>query len=169
MRKSLPYVLLVFVSLFMASAPFGKAAPTAGENSGSFTVILEHHYLDGETREEFISHRGRDLSEIIKKYRGWILVDLGIGHIRLKKYVDDISPLLKANGFFGVTDEGILSTFDGEPTDGNVIQSFFQIDLGKLESGTQQKLRKGIPVRSKDEFLEVLKAFQPYQVTANME
>lgn len=85
--------------------------------------------------------------------------------IVFKKYVDDISPLLKSNGFFGVTDDGTLSIFNGKPDVTNVIHSFFQIDIGKLETKTQKELVKGIPVRTKEDFLHVLEAFKPYSVT----
>lgn len=47
----------------------------------------------------------------------------------------------------------------------NVIHSFFQIDMGKLETKTQKELVKGIPVRTKEDFLHVLEAFKPYSVT----
>lgn len=79
--------------------------------------------------------------------------------------MDDISPLLKSNGFFGVTNDGTLSIFNGKPDITNVIHSFFQIDIGKLETKMQKDLAEGIPVRTKEDFLLVLETFKPYSIT----
>ena len=78
------------------------------------------------------------------------------------KKAEDISPLLKANGYFGVTDDGILTIFNGKPYKSHIIQSFFQIDVGKLESTKREELIKGIPIKTKDRYVEVLETFKTY-------
>ena len=78
-------------------------------------------------------------------------------------HIDDISPLLKSNGYFGITEEGILTIFDGKPDEqSKIIQSFYQIDVEKLESHQHNLLKNGIKVFSKDEYEQVLEAFKPY-------
>ena len=79
-----------------------------------------------------------------------------------RKQVNDISPLLKANGYFGVTDEGVLTIYNGRPDQSMIIQSFYQIDVNKLESRVQQELLQGIPIKTKDRYVEVLETFKPY-------
>jgi forespore regulator of the sigma-K checkpoint len=72
--------------------------------------------------------------------------------------------LLKANGFFGITEDGVLSIFNGRPDQLRIIQSFFQIDIMKLESAKQEELLQGIPIKTKDRFVEVLETFKPYSL-----
>jgi len=79
-----------------------------------------------------------------------------------RKQMDDISPLLKANGYFGITEDGVLTIFNGRPDRSRIIQSFFQIDVRKLESKKQEELIQGIPIKTKDRYVEVLETFKPY-------
>ncbi|WP_316252550.1 BofC C-terminal domain-containing protein [Bacillus aquiflavi] len=44
------------------------------------------------------------------------------------------------------------------------MQSFFQIDVKKLESQLHDQLKKGIPIRTKDKYFEVIEAFQHYSL-----
>lgn len=126
------------------------------------TVILQLFYLDGEVSEEIVTEKVTKMEDLWNEYRDWKLVDIYTDQVILKKEINDISPLLKANGYFGLTEDGTLSIFNGRPENMDIIQSFFQIDINKLESKKQQSLRDGIPVRDKDQFQEVLKAFKPY-------
>lgn len=127
-------------------------------------VILERHYLDGDRSEEVVIEE-LTYSEIRKKYTDWSFVFANQDYIKFTKFVNDISPLLKSNGFFGITKDGTLSIFNGNPNEENVIHSFFQIDLGKLDTRSQEQLVKGIPVRTKEDFIQVLEAFKPYSLT----
>ncbi len=160
------FVGIILTGIFMANSLFLKQvdAEDGAINQGPMVVVLERHYLDGDKSEEIIIEN-LSASEIQEKYADWVLVHVNGNRIVFKKYVDDISPLLKSNGFFGVTDDGTLSIFNGKPDVTNVIHSFFQIDMGKLETKTQKELVKGIPVRTKEDFLHVLEAFKPYSVT----
>ncbi|KAF0823668.1 intercompartmental signaling factor BofC [Cytobacillus firmus] len=125
-------------------------------------VILEREYLDGEVSQETIEETIWTLEDFWAKYDQWQLVDMDIDYMVFRRKVDDISPLLKANGYFGVTEDGTLTIFNGKPQNTNIIQSFFQIDLGKLESAKCEELKKGIPIVSKDRYVEVLETFKSY-------
>jgi forespore regulator of the sigma-K checkpoint len=70
--------------------------------------------------------------------------------------------LLKTNGYFGITHKGVLSIFNGRPEQSKIIQSFFQIDIKKLESNKQKELLDGIPIKTKDRYVHVLETFKPY-------
>ena len=128
------------------------------------TVILQLFYLDGEVREEIVTEHAQ-LEDLWHKYKDWDLVDFNTHRVVFKKNIDDISPLLKANGYFGLSEDGILSVFDGKPANRNVIHSFFQIDIQKLESRKQEQLAEGIPVRTKEDFQKVLNAYKPFSRT----
>ncbi|UII55019.1 intercompartmental signaling factor BofC [Cytobacillus spongiae] len=126
------------------------------------TIILERAYLDGEISEEKIKDQIWSMEEFWAKYDQWQLVDISQKYVVFRQDVDDISPLLKANGYFGITEDGILTIFNGKPQDYNVIQSFFQIDIGKLESTKHKELQEGIRIKTKDRYVEVLETFKNY-------
>ena len=51
----------------------------------------------------------------------------------------------------------------------DIIQSFFQIDIKKLEGKKQEELKKGIPIKSKEDYDKVLKALKPYSIQTQVE
>ena len=80
-------------------------------------------------------------------------------------YVDDISPLLKGNGYFGIKADGTISIFNGKPVKDQVIQSFYQIDMKKLESRQQTELLKGVKIENKERYSQFLEAYKPYSIS----
>lgn len=129
-----------------------------------FTVILEKIYVDGEISQEVVHETCWSMENFWAKYDQWQMVDMDETTFVFRRQVDDISPLLKANGFFGITEDGVLTIFNGRPDHFKIIQSFFQIDIKKLESKTQEELIQGIPIKSKDHYVEVLETFKPYSL-----
>jgi forespore regulator of the sigma-K checkpoint len=127
-------------------------------------VILKREYLDGEVSVEKVNEQILSMEDFWAQYEDWKLVEEDEGAMVFKKEVDDISPLLKANGYFGVSDDGTLTIFKGKPGSNQVIQSFFQIDMEKLESNQHQMLKKGIPVQSKDNYHEIINSFKGYSL-----
>lgn len=125
-------------------------------------VILERVYLDGEVSEEAVEETIWSMEDFWARYDQWQLVDMDIDQLVFRQQMDDISPLLKANGYFGITDDGTLTIFNGRPQKTNIIQSYFQIDLGRLESTKCEELKKGIPIMTKDRYVEVLETFKNY-------
>jgi forespore regulator of the sigma-K checkpoint len=126
-------------------------------------VILERVYLDGETSQERIQETIWSTEDFWAFYEEWLLVDSNESEMIFRKEIDDISPLLKMNGYFGITEEGILSIYEGEPTKDRVIQSFFQLDTSKLKSQQHLDLMKGIPVQDLKNYEEVLSVFGQYK------
>ena len=96
------------------------------------------------------------------------IVDSDDVQIVLQRKVDDISPLLKTSGYFGVSEEGgILQIFKGVPKSDNAIHSFFQIDMKKLESYERAKLKRGIRIKSKEGFVKTIEKMKQYAVQNN--
>lgn len=126
------------------------------------TVILERVYLDGEISEEKVEETVLSMEDLLYRYDGWQFIRMNEDTVVFQQYIDDISPLLKANGYFGLTEEGVLTIFNGRPDESKIIQSFFQIDVGKLESRKRLQLKKGIPIKTKDQYEKVIEAFKPY-------
>lgn len=132
------------------------------QESLQIRVLLERMYLDGEVSQESVTETIWSMEEFWAKYDQWQLIDMDENQMIFRKYMDDISPLLKANGYFGITDNGVLTIFNGKPQNSNIIQSFFQIDLGRLESKKCEELKKGIPIKTKEQYVEVIETFKTY-------
>ncbi|WP_225228724.1 intercompartmental signaling factor BofC [Bacillus sp. PS06] len=129
----------------------------------TLTVILERVYLDGEVSEEILEETIWAMEDFWAQYEDWQLIHHDEEQVVFQQHVDDISPLLKSNGYFGISDEGVLTIFDGKPNSSNkVIQSFFQIDVEKLESRQHNLLKKGIKVGNKAEYINVLETYRTY-------
>jgi len=150
-------VILLSTNLFVGNIGVVKARE---EDPKKLEVVLKRVYLDGEVSEEYVEETVWSMEDFWSKYDKWQLVDMNSKGLIFKQDVDDISPLLKANGYFGITDDGILTIYNGKPEKENIIQSFFQLDLKKLESKQQENLQKGIPIKSKDRYVRVLETFK---------
>ncbi|MCM3002623.1 BofC C-terminal domain-containing protein [Priestia koreensis] len=153
---------IVFISCFI-----GFSHPAYGavsEKAHQTTILLERVYLDGVVGEEEIEQKNMTKEAAISEYNEWRLVAEFDDELIFRTHVDDISPLLKANGYFGVSGEGILSVYEGVPTSQQqkVIQSFFQLDINKLESRQHEQLQHGIRIHSKDQYLALLNFYKPY-------
>lgn len=127
------------------------------------TVILERVYVDGEVSEEILKETILSMEDFWAQYEDWSLVHQDEEQVVFQQRIDDISPLLKTNGYFGLTEDGILTIFNGKPDESDkVIQSFFQIDVEKLESYQHDLLKKGIKVGTKDEYINVIETYKTY-------
>lgn len=174
MRAGLTTVLIILcTSFFMGLDGKHPVHVQAEETNGTLpkdeeplelTIHLKRVYLDGETSEEVVKEVIFALEDFWAKYKSWQLVDMNEDRLLFEKRIDDISPLLKMNGYFGITDDGTLSIFNGKPEKADVIQSFFQIDVKKLESSQHMKLMQGIPVKSKEEFSKVVESMRKYSM-----
>lgn len=162
------FILFAIVNLpvMMGSAETLSVAHKQSEELDplQLPIILERVYLDGEMSQEKVMETVSSLEEFFEKYKEWKLIEMNDGKMIFQQQVDDISPLMKANGYFGITQDGILTIFNGKPSQSNVIQSFFQLDVKKLESKHHEQLKIGIPIKSKDNYVEVLEVFEHYSI-----
>ncbi|OQP06299.1 Forespore regulator of the sigma-K checkpoint, BofC [Geobacillus sp. 46C-IIa] len=157
--RILSILLLAAAIVLPTHWTFAASAPV------KMTIVLQQQYVDGEISEEKRVETVVSLTEIWKKYRDWQLITLDDRTIVFRKTINDISPLLKTNGYFGITNDGTLSIFNGKPNQsGEIIQSFFQIDVGKLESRQQAKLKQGIRVLSKEQYEQVIEIYRHFAV-----
>jgi forespore regulator of the sigma-K checkpoint len=142
------------------------STPEAQTVSGPITVevYLNRNYLDGKQSQEVVYETIWSMEDFWASYADWQLVDQEVNKVIFEQKVNDISPISKVNGFFGLTESGILTIFNGKPHEEEVIKSFYQIDLGKLESGLIEDLKDGIRIQSKQDYTEVLERFRPYAI-----
>jgi forespore regulator of the sigma-K checkpoint len=161
-RKKEMRILATFFIMIAACVLLVQTA-IAAPSSVKMTIILERQYLDGEVSQETKEENVVSMKDIWKKYKDWQLVNMDDQTIVFRKTVNDISPLLKANGYFGITEDGTLSIFEGKPAHSTrIIQSFFQIDVRKLESRQHEQLKKGIRVLSKSQYKDVIETYRHF-------
>ncbi|PYZ95294.1 sporulation-like protein BofC [Salipaludibacillus keqinensis] len=161
--------LIIFLIMFTSPVLIGKMKVSASESLVSdqpheVEVLLQRQYLDGEMSEEELEETIWSMEDFWSYYDEWELVDQNKDQIVFRKEINDISPLMKMHGYFGIEDDGTLSIYNGKPTENEVIQSFFQINTKQLKSHLHESLLEGIPVSTKDEYLEVLKIYQKYAI-----
>ncbi|MCD5323706.1 MULTISPECIES: intercompartmental signaling factor BofC [Pontibacillus] len=180
MRRVRLALILVAVGLFvggirsMDSMPIKASESSQVQTAGSkvavqepleMEVVLQRVYIDGHVGEERKKETIWAMEDFWARYEGWELVDQQVGHITFRKEVDDLSPFVKEAGYFGLNEGNELILFDGTSDETQVIHSFFQIDVGKLESFQSQELQEGIKIKSKDQYLSLLKKYEYFSIT----
>ncbi|WP_077621034.1 intercompartmental signaling factor BofC [Bacillus sinesaloumensis] len=170
--RTLIRVIVCLAVVFILPSFSGIGAELAEENKEAVqevtgplevTVILERVYVDGEVSEEILKETILSMEDFWAQYENWNLVHQDEDQVVFQQHIDDISPLLKTNGYFGLTEDGILTIFNGKPEESDkVIQSFFQIDTDKLKSYEHDLLKKGIKVGTKDEYINVIETYKTY-------
>lgn len=96
-------------------------------------------------------------------------VELGQdGAVTFTEKIDDLSEACKNNAYFGLDKTGNLSLFEGPPDGEKVIRTFFQLNMGYLESSLQpetiDQLKEGIRVLDMEEYNSVLSTFSEFAV-----
>ncbi len=145
----------------------GQDSSVLGKAPIQRTVILQRVYLDGEMSEEKIEETIISMDDFWRKYDKWLLVDQNDEQLVFQTYVDDISPLLKGNGYFGIKSDGTITIFNGKPAKEQIIQSFYQIDLKKLETNKKSELQSGVKVVNKERYLKFLEVYKAYSTPAS--
>ncbi|WP_050615898.1 BofC C-terminal domain-containing protein [Bacillus testis] len=162
-KKAYIFALSLILILLNAIVWPDKGEASAAMATDIRKVTLQKIYMDGEMTEETTVKEAQSVESIMEKYRAWKLVYESEKELVFQKYIDDISPLMKAHGYFGVTEDGILTIFNGKPTKLDVIQTFFQLDVDLLEVKRREELAEGIRVKDKKRYQSVLETFKPYK------
>ncbi|MBM7644703.1 forespore regulator of the sigma-K checkpoint [Scopulibacillus daqui] len=126
-------------------------------------VHLKKDYLDGISIESTREAHLLSVKQYVAAFDDWRLVKQTKGSLYFEKKINDISPVAKAVGIFGLTNNGTLTIFEGNPDKNQIIQTFFQIDTKALEVNDYKHLNQGIPVRDKKHFQQVMKALAKYE------
>lgn len=93
-----------------------------------------------------------------------------LNHLLMDEPTDEI---ISENTYFGLDENGILSLFEGLPSEKKVIRSFFQLNVEHLESSLPRdmvnQLYEGIKVTDYAEYNSVLSTFSDYAVDISEE
>lgn len=130
-------------------------------------LVLETRYVCG-TETEVKQFENIQALEAWLEEEGdaWQLVEKKENSFKVIKEVEDLSPLCKNEGYFGLTEDGILTLFQGPPEEKQVIESFFRIDTDLLNVSLPteeiEMLKKGIRVANVAEYFSILSTYGQY-------
>jgi forespore regulator of the sigma-K checkpoint len=139
------------------------------QNGERAEVVLHIVYVCGEETESLGSLNPDEIASLLSLHPGWTasMEPNGIS-VRLERRVNDLSPHCKSHAYFGIDRSGHFSLYDGEPKDDKVMRTFFQLDIGYLESslpaGQFEQLSRGIRVCDIEEYNSVLSTFSDYAI-----
>ncbi|WP_139490301.1 BofC C-terminal domain-containing protein [Brevibacillus dissolubilis] len=142
----------------------GKAVPV---DSNSRKLVLSRTYLCGMKDEEQKMISDVSLEQLLKTYIGWEIAALEADKVVLHRRENDIAPACKEHGYFGLSPDGMLTLFNGVPSDRNVIQTFYQINTSRMQVSLPkeeiEQLKKGIRIRDLAEYNSVLSTYGEFQ------
>ncbi|MEW9667234.1 BofC C-terminal domain-containing protein [Ammoniphilus sp. 3BR4] len=128
-------------------------------------LVLKKTYVCGTETEEKITRMVPSIDQLFIDFADWELVSNDGNEFVFKKFVQDLGPLCQENGYFGLSEDGTLTLFEGPPKEQKVIQTFFHIDTEKLESSLQNDLallREGIRIHDLAEYNSILSTYGEY-------
>ncbi|MEQ6375791.1 BofC C-terminal domain-containing protein [Bacillaceae bacterium S4-13-56] len=122
-------------------------------------IELKTKYIDGQEEEVRKKQTIWSMEDLWSDYSDYRVTHQDQGEINFLREVDDISPETKENGRIGINEKGELTLYYGNPEKGKAVHSYFQINLDALESYQYEELEKGIPIPTKEVFLEVMETY----------
>lgn len=129
-------------------------------------ITLQSSYVCGTEEEQKLTKTVASPDAVLLEYQDWELVSKQDHHFVFKKLVHDLAPVCKDNGYFGLTENGVLTLFEGRPEGQKVIQTFFQIDTERFESSLLKNdldlLKKGIRIHDLSEYNSILSTYGEY-------
>ena len=135
-----------------------------------FVLVLETNYLcgtqteikqfeDEQTLQAWVDTQDVPWQLVEKKDRTYVMVH---------EVKDDLAPVCKEEGYFGLSEDGVLTIYQGPPTENQVIQTFFRIDTERLESKLPASeihtLQEGIRIRDVADYRQVLSMYEEFAI-----
>ncbi|MDP4095185.1 BofC C-terminal domain-containing protein [Paenibacillus sp. P96] len=131
-------------------------------------VHLLTNYVCGVETALLGNYRAEDLASLLEQHPDWSGRLNAKGEVWLEREVADLSPMCKKNSYMGIGSGKQLTLFEGPPQKEKVIRTFFQLDIGSMETslpeGVFQQLREGIRIQDIEEYNSVISTFSDYAV-----
>ncbi len=138
------------------------------ERTKLIRVVLQTEYICGVETEQLGRMDTAQLKVLLVQHSEWEAKVTSTDTLQLKQRVDDLSPICKHQAYISIDADGNLNLYEGKPAEENVIRTFFQLDVGTLESslpdGVLEQLQEGIRVQDKDEYDSVISTFSDFAV-----
>lgn len=134
-----------------------------------WNVVIQKKYLVGPMVIEQGLYSTSELDQLIASLANVAIIEESEDTIVYEQMIEDLSPILKANGYFAMDPKGVLHLYQGgAKEEHNIIQTFFQIDIERLETTLPveeyMQLREGIPFTSLAEYNSILSTYSEYAV-----
>ncbi|WP_373562357.1 BofC C-terminal domain-containing protein [Halobacillus litoralis] len=120
------------------------------------TIVMKEHYLDGVVETTTKQETIWSMMDFWASFEGWRIENQELDRIVFQRQVEDISPLTKQHGYFGLNENGELAVFQGIPNEGKVMESFKPIPVKPLESKRIDVLKGGIKIKDSAHFEQVV-------------
>ena len=131
-------------------------------------VFLEKNYVCGTETINLGDFTPEEMITLVKQHPGWSGYIEAENDLVVQETVNDLSPHCKENAYMSLDKEGNLTLFDGKPKEEKTIRTFFQLDVGSMETslpaGVLEQLQNGIRVQDIEEYNSVLSTFGDYAV-----
>ncbi|MGO4528872.1 BofC C-terminal domain-containing protein [Paenibacillus sp. 2TAF8] len=131
-------------------------------------VVLQTKYICGVETEQLGRMDIPQLKNLLNQHPEWKAEVTSSDTLHLNQSVDDLSPICKQEAYISIDAAGNLNLYEGKPAEENVIRTFFQLDVGTLESslpeGVLEQLQEGIRIQDKDEYDSVISTFSDFAV-----
>ncbi|WP_160034369.1 BofC C-terminal domain-containing protein [Paenibacillus sp. An7] len=131
-------------------------------------VFLEKKFVCGTETVNLGNFTPEEMVTLIKQHPGWSGYIEAESDLVVQETVNDLSPHCKENAYMSLDKEGNLTLFDGKPKEEKTIRTFFQLDVGSMETslpaGVLEQLQNGIRVQDIEEYNSVLSTFGDYAV-----
>lgn len=138
------------------------------ETGGKRDIFMRKSFVCGEEMLLIGRMEASEVASLHAEHPGWSVELREDGAVLFAEAIDDLSPACKNNAYFGLDHTGNLSLFEGPPDDQKVIRTFFQLNMGYMESSLQpdavQQLKAGIRVLDMAEYNSVLSTFSEFAV-----
>ncbi|MDF2715353.1 MAG: hypothetical protein K0R28_2278 [Paenibacillus sp.] len=138
------------------------------EAGGKRDVYMHKAYVCGEENLLIGQMNADEVISLHNEHPQWSIGFGDDGTVTFTEKIDDLSSACKNNAYFGLDKNGNLSLFEGPPDDKKVIRTFFQLNMGYLESSLQpeavDQLKEGIRVLDMEEYNSVLSTFSEFAV-----
>lgn len=131
-------------------------------------VVLQTEYICGVETEQLGRMDIPRLKILLAQHPEWEAKITSSDTMQLNQRVEDLSPICKQEAYISIDAAGNLKLYEGKPAEENVIRTFFQLDVGTLESslpeGVLEQLQEGIRIQDKDEYDSVISTFSDFAV-----
>ncbi|MBY0023040.1 BofC C-terminal domain-containing protein [Paenibacillus polymyxa] len=125
-------------------------------------------YVCGTETTSLGTLSSKQLENLLKQHPDWKGRLNTKGEVWLERRVEDLSESCKERAYMGLSTDGQLTLFEGLPKKEKVIRTFFQLDIGSMETalpeGVYKQLQQGIRVQDINEYNSVISTFSDFAV-----
>jgi forespore regulator of the sigma-K checkpoint len=136
--------------------------------NGTIEVTMEKRYICGKKTLNLGRKTTTEIIHLLKSHSNLTAGLTENGSIILIENIDDLAPECIGKAYISVDYNGKLVLFEGEKQHKKAVRTFFQLNVGQMESSlpkeTVRQLYDGIKINDYDEYNSVLSTFSDYAV-----